>query len=61
MPRSPQMALTILVAFKRRLCSLSEAEYDAAFDRILSFLEEVNNERHRLEEKPCLTEEHLDV
>jgi len=48
MPRSPQMALTILIAFKRKLCGLSTEEFDASFDRILEFLESVNNERYRL-------------
>jgi len=48
MPRSPQMALTILIAFKRKLCTLSTEEFDASFDRILEFLESVNNERYRL-------------
>lgn len=55
MPRlqSVQMAVTILSAFEKRLCGLTEEEFDEAFDTVLDFLEKVNNEKFR-----CTIAEH---
>lgn len=41
-------AVSLLLAFKRGMVELTPEAYDEAFDRITWFLEECNDERHRL-------------
>jgi len=48
---SPYTALSLLLLFKQRRIPLTVTEYDMYFDTILELLEDVNNERFRLEER----------
>jgi len=53
---SPYTALCQLLMFKRGIWRLTVAEFDAAFDRILEVLEEVNNERFRCTDEDSQTD-----
>lgn len=44
-------ALSMLLLFKQRRIPLTETEYDMYFDTCLELLEEVNNERFRLDQR----------
>lgn len=46
---SPYTAVSMLLLFKQRRIPLNHQEFDLYFDTILEVLEEVNNERYRLD------------
>ena len=46
--QSPFTALSLLMLHKRKLLTLTEAEFDLAFGTVVQTLEEVNDERYRL-------------
>lgn len=54
-PLSPYTALASLVLFKQRRLSMSEEFYDQCVDTIVALLEEVNDERYRLEQRQTPT------
>jgi len=48
---SPFTATSMLLLFKQRRIELNEQDFNLYFDTILEMLEEVNNERYRLEKE----------
>lgn len=55
--QSPFTALALLLMFKRQHRSMTEAEYDLCFQTIVQFLEEVNDEKYRLEQSNVSTQD----
>lgn len=47
---SPFMALSLLSAFRKGLVQLTQGEYDQAFDTVVEFLEQCNDNKFRLKE-----------
>jgi len=45
--QSPFTALSLLMLHKRKLLTISQAEFELSFDTILQVLEEVNDEKYR--------------
>jgi len=48
---SPFTAIAMLLLFKQRRVPMTRQDFDLYFDTILEVLEEVNNERFRLEKE----------
>lgn len=49
---SPYTSLAFLAMFKQRKLTLTHEQYDECVDNIIAFLEELNDERYRLEGQP---------
>jgi len=56
-PLSPYTALASLVLFKQRRLTMSEEFYDQCVDTVVSLLEDVNDEKYRLEQRKTPTPE----
>lgn len=48
-PIGPHAALVLLSEFYSRKLSLTPEDYDTLFDAVITFLEKVNDEKHRLQ------------
>lgn len=48
---SPYTAVSMLLLYKQRRIPLNTQEFDLYFDTLLEVLEEVNNERYRLDDQ----------
>jgi len=47
---SPYSAVSLLLLFKQRRITLTPKQFDEAWDAIIDVLDEVNNEKYRLED-----------
>lgn len=56
-PISFYTAVGVLVAFKNRQLNLDEEVFETCFDVLVSLLEEVNNEKYRLQNRQPITPE----
>jgi len=49
---SPYTALAFLAMFKQRRLNLTHEQFDECVDNLIAFLEELNDEKYRLEGPP---------